>query len=48
MVIMADPVRIPIAIRDRAHAITDITDRACQELNVAAGRFRSANRAAWG
>jgi hypothetical protein len=31
MVIMADPVRIPTAIRDRAHAITDITDRACHE-----------------
>jgi hypothetical protein len=31
MVIMADPVRIPTAIRERAQAITDITDRACHE-----------------
>jgi hypothetical protein len=31
MVIMADSVRIPSAIRDRAHAITEITDRACYE-----------------
>jgi Domain of unknown function (DUF6398) len=28
---MADPLRIPSAMRDRAQAIVEITDRACHE-----------------